>query len=442
MTPRNKPIGFDYVPGNIFDCVAPGLAIHDIDAEQEFNSLFGLLEGSLDCWIAPYGSDSTGTGGIGKPWRTVAFAMQNQPGLGTIWMMPGLYTDALDARATYNLVGGGTQARAIRIKAWAGAGTVVIRAPGVQPPSLGWAPESSYPGVFSAVPPNGETAAHLMARESNRDVQLQWYGSVAQVQASGKGWFQDTDKRIYVCYESAYTPIVNNLEIMYSRPGEHIVYGARLYMEGINFRGDSQLRVLYQNAFRPVLFAKDCEFSYLGYHNVQSYGGLTLYQNCKTHHALDGDGFNYYNDATTGQGAQGVEVDCVAYANGVPEYSLYDGVRNKQGSSIHEAASIARINGRYFGNHAQNVADTYVTSKTWMVGSVLGNPWGDIAAGSAVGGCENLWTEGDAWLDTVQAGGRLSTVGLRVKSGTARTFNCAFSSTSADTGATLTTYTP
>lgn len=416
---------FAFVPGNIFDCAAVGRAIHDIDAEAEFDAAYGPVA-TGQVWVAPWGSDAN-LGTLASPYGTLMKAMQS--GAGTVWMMAGAYTARFQARGEYN------NYAPVKIRAWSGAGTVVVRAAGAQPNALNWTPEANYPGTYSAVPPDGEVAAHLMLRESARDVQLQWYSTVAEVQASNCGWYQDgSDKRIYVNYGGAYTPVVTFLEIMYTRPDEHIIFGAKIYMEGLVFRGDSQLRVLFDGLNRPHLFAKDCEFSYLGYHNVQSYGARTLYQHCRSHHALGGDGFNYYDDAASGQPAEAVEVDCVGRDNGIPQYKLYDGQHNKQGSSTHEHAVICRINGQYFNNDGQNIADTYTTSKSWLVGCDLGTP--------ATSGLENLRTEGAVWLDTVRAGGRRAAAGLGVATGIARQHNCCFASTVVGTDATLEDYVP
>ena len=452
MNPRIKPDPvFAYVPGNIFDCLGPGLAMHDIDAEREFDALFGSLQGSNDCYISPGGLDAAGGGTSTAPWRTLQYAMQNQAGLGTIWLLPGTYTDQFVMRSSWNTVAGGAKARAIKVKAWAGQGTVTWRAPGQQPSAASWSAETSYPGVYSFVPAGGGIADYMSYSDGARVVDLPYLTSVSAVQASGCGWTQASDNRIYVAYRGLNLASANynaNLNITYQRAAENLIYGACVYLEGINFAYDAQLSMRFENSFRPVCFARYCSGSYLEYHNFQSYGALTLFQNCASHHSLLGDGFNYYNDPTSGQPAEGIEVDCVSYCNGVPQARQWPAVdpRNCQGSSIHEATRICRINGKYYSNHAQNIADTYSTSRTWMIGSILGNPWGNIAAGSSIGGFDDLWTEGNAWLDGVQAGGRLSTYGLHVHSGTTATYNCGFSGTTAATtvesGASLTTYQP
>lgn len=452
MKQRNKPdASFAYVPGRIFDCFGPGLAMHDIDAEREFDFMFGGLQGSNDCYVAPYGADVSGGGTLVAPWRTIQYAMQNQAGLGTIWLLPGTYTDNFVMRGSWNTVAGGSQARAIKLKAWGGPGSVTWRAPGQQPNVASWSAESTYPGVYSFLPSGGGTADYMNYSDGGRVVDMPYLQSVSAVQSSGCGWYQAADSRIYVGYRGLNLSSSNyngNLSVAYRRSVENLIYGACVYLEGINFAYDSQLSLRYENSFRPVLFARNCSASYLEYHNFQSYGALVLFQNCTSHHSLLGDGFNYYNDPASGQPSEAVEVECVAYCNGVVQSRQWPTTdpRNCQGSSTHEATRICRVNGRYYNNHAQNIADTYTTSRTWMLGSILGNPWGNIAAGSSVGGFDDLWLEGNAWLDGVQAGGRLSTYGLHVHSGTTATYNCGFSGTSADTivesGASLTTYQP
>lgn len=437
MTPRARPPGFEYVPGTISGCAGPGRAYHDIDVQSLFDTRFSSHQGTTEVWVDPVKGVDSNSGGNEDPYRTVGAAMTNTPSLGCIWLMPGVYTDRLDVRASQNLIGDGTMARAVHIKAWGGPGTVTWRAPGAQPRQMAWMDDHPSSMLYSAVPPGGELVSHIVFHEQTREVQLQWYSTPAAVNAVASGWAQDpSTKRLHLRHEGRdFTKPgeLDRLEIMYERPSEHLLYGAKLYLENITIRGDSQLTVRYQDGIRPIIYAKGCRFGYLGYHNLQVVGAEIYLQNCLSERSLNGDGVNYYDDAR-GQPSEAVEIDCVFRDNGVRQYRSFDGDRNAQGSSGHDASRICRINGLYEGNFGQNIADTGAASRTWMVGSKLGSPAGDFSPQSPHSGYYNLWTEGDAWLDHVQAGGAMSMYGLWVERGETRLHRCPLSGTVAAVG--------
>lgn len=118
LSPRVPPPGFAYVPGRIFECRAPGLAVHDIDLGTLFDSVFSSDLGSKEVFIDPGGSDAN-TGQFNLPLKTLAAAMA-KPNVGRIWVKPGIYTERFDIRASQATVGGGLRARPIRIEAWGG----------------------------------------------------------------------------------------------------------------------------------------------------------------------------------------------------------------------------------------------------------------------------------------------------------------------------------
>lgn len=439
---RVKPSGFSYVTGRILHCYGPGRADHDFDTEQDFLAIYGLLGGSTDYFVDGVNGDDGNSGGLNDPYKTIAACMAGASGLGTIWLLPGTYTDRFDVRATNNLVSGGTEARAIRIKAWAGPGSVVFRAAGDQPGEMAWSATPAA-STFDATPSGGETALHIVYHDDHAgEVQIQWYSSAANANAVASGWYQDpATKKIYLRHANLdikQPGIADRFEIMYAGANDPIVYGGKIYLEGVTFRGSTQLDVIYQNDsgndYRPVLFARHCKWQYMGYHNVSVLGGHVQLQDCISERSLGGDGWNYYDDAGTGQKSEVIEIDCIGRNNGVPEYSLFDGDRNKQGSSGHESSIILRVNGLYEGNYGQNIADTGTTSITWMVGSICGTPYADLQP-AGIGGFYNLWTEGTTYLDSVRAGGRGATYGFWVESGVAALYRCEFEGSVAEIGA-------
>jgi hypothetical protein len=432
--PRAKPAGFAYVDSNIFSCPGPGLASHDFDAEKNFLATYRLVSGGEvggQFWVDGVNGSDANFGSLNDPYKTIKACMQGAGGLSLIWLMPGVYTDKFDVRATDNLTGGGTIARAVRIKAWAGPGSVIFRFPGQQPGEMAWIVSPGL-SVYEATPTGGEIAEHIIYNQDGKEIQIQWYASAALANGQTSGWYQDpATKKIYVRHANrdfSLPGFAARLEIMYGGPGDHVLYGAKLYLEGVTFRGGNELQILHQidgaNNHRPVLYARNCKWQYLGYHSIYMLGGLYLFQDCVSENSLNGDGWNY-NDDTSGTGlpCQAIEVDCIGRNNGTREYKSFDGDRNKQGSSGHGTTIVTRVNGEYYGNYGQQVADTGVGSKTWMVGSIMGTPWADLST-SGTGGYYNLWMEGTCWLDTVRAGSKASTDGFRIEFGTSKLFNC------------------
>lgn len=438
---------FNYVPGRIFECATSGLARHDIDLEWEFRSAYGAQMGSEtgpsgagDIWVDPVGGSDSNGGGLSAPVKTLARAIAIA--LGTIWLLPGRYTERFDVRNSYRQLPDGSS-RAFLIKPWGAQGSVVFATAGQQPAEMTWVDNGS---LWEATPAGGQLADLVLFISGGKEIPIQYKTSAAAVNAGGYGWYQDpTTKKISMRYQGRNINADKAMfEIIYQAPASPIVYGGKIYIEGIKFRGVTQMDIRYENNVRPVFYAKNCTWEYGGGANVSTMGAICFTQNCISRRALVNDGFNYYDSVAAGSTPGGVpthalEIDNSCLDNGVPECASFVNFpfnqnRSKQGSSGHDTTRVCRINGIYAGNYGQNIADTGVGSHTWMVGSILGQPYGRIGGGDTFGGYFNLWTEGTAWLDTVKAGGALSTYGLWAESGVANVYRCAFSGSQAATG--------
>ena len=73
-------------------------------------------------------------------------------------------------------------------------------------------------------------------------------------------------------------------------------------------------------------------------------------------------GFNY--PALNGVIPKAIEIGCKGYKNGNAEDS------NDQGSTMHDAGSIIRINGEYFENYGPCIADESANTHSWNLGCV------------------------------------------------------------------------
>ena len=425
--PRAKPPGFDSFPITVFHCPAPGLAEHDFDVKAEFEAKFGSDMGPVEVWIdATVGNDSN-NGSRNNPLRTV-YEASRRPGVGRIWVKPGVYVERFDLRSSSAPVAGGLRGRPMQIMAYGEPGSVIWRAPGAQPAQMNW---SQTGMLYCATPPGREYAMALVFRDGGTAHALQFFPTLEATNAVASGWTQDASTgTIFVRHEHTnLTPTaeLDRLEIMYNRGPSNIVYGATAYLEGITFRGDSQFQVLEDGLARPTLYARNCRWQWNGYHNFHGEGGDIFLQRCTSEYSLIGDGWNYY-DGTSGP-CRVLEVDCIGRFNGVPQTRTFDNQRNKQGSSGHQRSVICRINGEYYGNYGQGIADTGDGNRTWMIGTRVGNPYFDPFMGQF----QALYVQSHSWLDTVRAGGNGSSEGLYVETGDFSSLhNCMISGTVQD----------
>lgn len=425
--PRVKPPGFENYPLTIFQCLAPGLAEHDFDVKAAFEAKFGADIGPVEIWIDSKSGNDSNNGSLNTPLRTIAEASR-RPGVGRIWVKPGVYIERFDLRSSAAPVAGGLRGRPMQVLAYGDPGSVIWRAPGAQPNEMTWLPNGM---LYYATPPGREMAMALVFHDGGTAHAVQYFPSVQEANAVASGWTQDSSTgTLFIRHENrdfSQAAESGRLEIMYNRGVSNIVYGATAYLEGIVFRGDSQFQVLEEGVARPSLYARDCRWQWSSYHNFHSEGADIVMQRCISEHSLIGDGWNYY-DGSSGPSIV-LEVDCVGRFNGVPQTRTFDNQRNKQGSSGHQRSIICRVNGEYYGNFGQGIADTGNGNRTWMVGTRVGDPYSN----PLIGQFQALYVQSHSWLDTVRAGGNGSSEGLYVETGDFSSLhNCMISGTVQD----------
>lgn len=442
---RVSPTGFAFVPNYGLRCTAPGSARHAIDVRQLFDADFSLLFGNAEFWVDPVNGNDADSGSFLAPVKTVKAAYQ-KASVGTIRLLPGVYTDRFFLEFTDNTTGGGTSARPIRIIAYDG---VVIRAPGDQPNAMTWVIDGTFStGTYSATPSGTETANAIVYHIGGEEIVLPYYATGADLASVSFGWHQEAGGKIHVKLSGTDVEARKaDLEIMYSRGATIGISGASTYLENVTFRGDSQFDVVYDGSGnRGTLYHKNCKFEFLEGSNVHTEGARIYSQNTVSRNAQNSDGFNYYDQnfpAAGGQVTEAVEIDCVAHSNGVPINNLdagdpsvpnrtWDGNRNKQGSSGHANSIICRINGEYYDNFGQNIADTGAGSKTWMIGSECKDVYAELWNIGVYDRGPGLWTEGDAFLDSVRSGGETVSFAFYNQSGTSKHVNCSYSGFNAD----------
>ena len=132
--------------------------------------------------------------------------------------------------------------------------------------------------------------------------------------------------------------------------------------------------------------------------------GLNFMQGCRADFGGK-DGFNYHQ-YTTYNGGYTIELDCAATNNG--------SVSSDNGTTIHEAYTIVRINGVYVRNNSRNLHDIN-TSRSVNIGCIAGLSWStasgqDIAFNSGQGGLSASGAR--MWLIDCQSAGRSGANGV------------------------------
>lgn len=434
---RISPPGFSYVPNYGIRCVAPGVAQHGIDLAKLFESNHSLFFGNSEYWVDPINGLDTNAGTVAAPFKTIKKAYQAS-GTGTIRLAAGTYTDAFFLEFSDNNVSAGTVARPIRI---IGMGEVTIRAPGDQPSALTWVLSGSN---YTATPSGSQTANAILWSRNGGVFRVPYKTDLTALGTVPNGWTQDAGTKLISIKLSGINveSIKSELEIMYSRPTNIGCRGTTTYIENVKFRGDNSFLASDDgSAHRTTVYMKNCSLSYMGGMNFTSNGARCFFQNVNSTEALNGDGFNYYDvggpGVPGGVFSEALEIDCTATNNSTPIYNfdtgdpsspsrIWDGNRNKQGSSGHDSSVICRINGVYSGNFGQNIADTGANSKTWMIGSQCLEVYAELAAGGTQGRYMGLWTEGAAYLDNVLSVGTTLSYGFYNQSGTSKHLNCQY----------------
>ncbi|AVO23022.1 putative tail fiber protein [Bacillus phage Anath] len=217
--------------------------------------------------------------------------------------------------------------------------------------------------------------------------------SIAEVSATPNSWYTD-GTTVYVRLTDDRTP--SNLVKVYVGGGNGYVAGnKKVYVEGVKFfGGDNPFEgITTAKTDTQELYFKDCEFKY-GRKSDDSSNGLNIKgtslvysQNCIAS-KNQRDGFNYhvYNEVIP----NAIEVDCVAYENGVQNSE-----NNNNGSTMHDAGNIIRINGTYFSNKGPNVIDVG-GCHSWNVGCVSF----DSRSSTDSSDTNYLNQDGSMWLDT------------------------------------------
>lgn len=366
----DTPIGFTY-PESL-----PNISIKEVGDTGTFQvSGFNITDGmptGTTYYVKTTGSDVAD----GLTWGTALASINVALGKGdvdVIYVETGLYTRT----AGFN---GVACARDVSVIAYGGA---VVSA---TYDHLSWAPDGGEPTVSTAARSAVWGVYDGTNLDSDGDAEpLTLQANVAAVAANPGSWYKDATHVWVLPFDSraADNDIWAFITVKNAR-----ALDKDFYIEGFELRGGTP-----SGDFRNVtgaytqVRAKDCEFKYT--RDGDSGGFRTqgkvssVCQNVVAGKNIP-DGFNYHSTDGT-HIPVALEIDCVGRNNG--ENS--DNIDN--GSSMHEAGTVVRINGDYYGNFGPNIIDVN-TSFSWNLG---------VHAYSSQAAAEDtdFYIDGNMWLD-------------------------------------------
>lgn len=364
------------------------------------------------------GNDTTGSGTEGAPWKSVYKAM-TQADVDVVYVKPGTY---------YRQQGGGGTAgvnitRSMSFQKWPDAvGTVYLT---IAAGGLSWSLDGTYTNTYTASRSATTDIVDRTQTDANGDFnRYTLRASAADVDANPGSWYI-SGSTVYVRTIDDRAPDSDILVIV--SEGNILPRGdITIYMEDIHMIGGNSLGCVdFQSTATsqtPKFYAKNCRFDFCLGNGVALQGVDTaILQDCIASKNND-DGFNHH--ARNSIVPHAIEIGCVGRGNG-------NGNNIDNGSSIHDAGSIIRVNGTYNANIGPNVFDT-TGCESWNLGCTAN----DSAASSAAQDI-GFGTQGEMWLDGCVASGNEDDLDPAT-GGTIYTRNTTYTTTGPD--GTITTY--
>lgn len=172
-------------------------------------------------------------------------------------------------------------------------------------------------------------------------------------------------------------------------------YPQRAQYVGIQFRGgETAFRVSGDSAYSKSIEFVNCSFkhgsTFGAFHGT---GNATIIMYGCTAGPSVFDGFSY----STASGGVGGNVPSVVEINCIGRNNGWQSTGANQGSTTHYTGKLVRVNGQYYNNADDQIADVGANTRSWNLGCTLG-PKG---AGSGKSGaqCGNDGTDVRMWFD-------------------------------------------
>lgn len=189
--------------------------------------------------------------------------------------------------------------------------------------------------------------------------------SIADVESTPGSWYHNSGY-LYMHTLDGSIPDSTKIIICSSAGNASVQGNISVYFENCTFIGGTTGTIEAVSTAAnddTYLYAKDCKFLYTDNINADAVmckgTRLTIFQNCIAAYSQK-DGFNYH--ALNGIAPNAIEINCIGRNNGNIEDS------NDQGSTIHDAGNIIRINGIYYENYGQGTGDDSTNTHAWNLG--------------------------------------------------------------------------
>lgn len=375
------PVGLGYTPPFIIPFIKPDgkAAIHGFDVSS-------LAPTGKKYYVdANIGNNSNDGLTPNTALKRIADAIAKSDVVEVI-LAPGVY-------ARTNAMNSGVINKTVSIKAEGGRAVITAH------DELTWAVSAGYTYTYEATRSSvGNVFDTKLVDKYGDYMPLVQRASIADVNANPGSWYSDGTK-VYV--RTRDSRVVDNTVRAYLTVNNIRNTGNfTLYLENVDIEGGpAAVRVENSAAGQNAkVYAKNCSFKYaISADSFRTLGADSILQDCV---AAQGflDGFNYH--AQNGFAPTAVEINCIGRNNG-----LRDGGGTNNGSTMHDAGTVVRVNGEYFGNSGPNVADV-ISSKSWNVCVISRN-----AASTA---SVNFWNEYLMWLDSCQSYGSIVDLDVRL----------------------------
>src|SRR3972149_1009070 len=269
-----------------------------------------------------------------------------------------------------------------------GVGTVLITG---HDAGLVWVSEGpGLPNTYSTTRSTTQGVYDALYPDANGDyLKYTLKASSAEVDANAGSWYMDGANKLWVRCTDDRAPDDNIWPMLNAFNGD-CLGDIHVYFENLVFVGGSHcFRHQSSGAGQtPELYVKNCTFRQGSNGNGLTLLGISkaILQGCLAA-GNTGDGLNYHvQNAIT---PRAIEINCTTRDNGLAG-------DDDQGSSMHDAGSVVRLNGRSYRNRGGNYVES-AAAESWAMGCLSYDSEASIA-----GARSNFELQGGVgvmWLD-------------------------------------------
>ncbi|GAA0567413.1 hypothetical protein GCM10008997_15010 [Halomonas salifodinae] len=339
------PPGLSWAPFDTYSINSDGMA------EVDFNVRDYALEVEDESLIAVYvdyvNGNDTNNGSVNAPLKTLSAAFSLNSA-GVVWMM----SDVNYNESTI-VIDSSYQKPFVQIKSWSGSPVTIWNGP--DPSEISWSVASGTTHTYEATVASGVFGV-FDSSILNRHGQYKAFSersSIADVNANPGSWFFDSGANKLYVRRFSNNPPDGDLRVQSN--GGILLQGDRaLYLENAEIQSGNPVQAYAENGIKPRLYMSEGGVYYSLNFGVDADGADVFVEDVEAYgNGLDN--FNYHVDSSGLLQSNAIEINVNSYGAGSVSPS---GPENKNGSSMHDAGNVIRINGEYHSNYGPNVVDT------------------------------------------------------------------------------------